>query len=204
LTDTVTPTIRGARPADRDVVADLIYLTSGDAYDLFAGDRTAALKMIRAAFEQDGTDASREVVTVAEVDGHVAGAMAAFPVAEGRERSGRFLRMVLRMRPPWRWSGVLRLWWAGTRGGPRPPVDSLYVDALATHPEFRRRGIALALLGEAERAARERGLGQVALDTAAGNTAAQALYRRAGFAITEERAATGPIPALVGFAKRVG
>lgn len=197
------PTIRGARPEDRDAVADLIYLTSGDAYDLFAGDRTSALQIIRAAFEQDGTDASREVVTVAELDGHVAGAMAAFPVAEGRDRSGRFLRMVLRMRPPWRWSGVLRLWWAGARGGPRPPMDSLYVDALATDPQFRRRGVALALLGEAERAARERGLGQVALDTAAKNSAARALYKRAGFAITEERAATGPIPALVGFSKRV-
>ncbi|HEX8855639.1 MAG TPA: GNAT family N-acetyltransferase [Thermoleophilaceae bacterium] len=203
MTDRLTTTIRPARPEDRDAVADLVYLTAGDAYDLFAGSREAAVELIRAAFERDGTDASRDVVTVAEVNGRVAGAMAAFPVAEGRDRSGRFLRMVLRMRPPWRWGGVLRLWWAGTRGGPRPPFDSLYVDALATHPEFRRRGIALALLDEAERAARDRGLAQVALDTAAGNTAARLLYERAGFVLTEERRARGPIPALVGFAKRV-
>ncbi|MBX5468488.1 MAG: GNAT family N-acetyltransferase [Thermoleophilaceae bacterium] len=198
-----SPTIRRARPEDRDAVAELIYETSADGYERFAGGREQAIELIRAAYEAGGTDASVEVVTVADVDGRVAGAMASFPVSEARDRSYRFLRLVLRRRPPWRWLGVLRLWWVGARAAPAPPVDSLYVDALATRPEFRRRGVGRALLAHAERQARQLGLAQVALDTAKRNAPALALYRRAGFEVRAESGPVGPIPALVGLVKPV-
>ena len=57
----------------------------------------------------------------------------------------------------------------------------LYVDALATAPEHRRRGVATALLEDAERLARGDGLKGVALDTGIENRAARALYERYGF-----------------------
>jgi len=104
-------------PADdeADVVADLLYETAGGMYDLFAGGRDRAARILRAAYERDGNSASREVVTVAEVDGRIAGAMAAFPVAEGDARARAFLRLTLARTPPWRWPRTLRVFRMGGR-----------------------------------------------------------------------------------------
>ena len=55
----------------------------------------------------------------------------------------------------------------------------LYVDALATDPAHRRRGVAGALLAEADRMAAAAGLDGVALDTGLENRGARALYERA-------------------------
>jgi ribosomal protein S18 acetylase RimI-like enzyme len=77
------------------------------------------------------------------------------------------------------------------------------VDALATADGFRRRGVAMALLREAERLARERGFDSLALDTVAENSGARALYTRFGFEIGDERPASPPIPALVGYVKKL-
>ena len=71
---------------------------------------------------------------------------------------------------------MLRLYWVGGRASPKPREHSFYIDALATDPAFRRRGAARALLEEAERQARERGLPAVSLDTTLNNEAARALY----------------------------
>ncbi|MGW0840350.1 GNAT family N-acetyltransferase [Streptomyces sp. NPDC002787] len=49
------------------------------------------------------------------------------------------------------------------------------------HPGARRLGLARRLLGELERAAAERGLGVVRLDTHASLTEAQAMYRACGY-----------------------
>ena len=57
----------------------------------------------------------------------------------------------------------------------------LYVDALATDAAHRRRGVARALLAEADRMAADAGLDGVALDTGIENRAARALYERTGF-----------------------
>jgi len=75
------------------------------------------------------------------------------------------------------------------------------VDALATEVGYRRRGVATALLEESVRFASEAGCRAVALDTAATNAAAQALYERCGFTVTERRPAKGPIPGIVGYVR---
>ena len=62
-----------------------------------------------------------------------------------------------------------------------PPAGMLYVDALATAPEQRRRGVASALLADAERHAVATGLAGVALDTGIENRAARTLYERSGY-----------------------
>jgi ribosomal protein S18 acetylase RimI-like enzyme len=197
------PLIRQARDEDAPAVARLIYLTSQPGYRLFAGDERRALRMIERAFADPCSDCARDVVTVAELDGGVAGAMAAFPASEGDERRRRFVRIAMRHRPPWRWPRIALLGWQGARHSPPAPPDSFYVDALSTAERFRRRGVAAALLGAAERSARELGLGAVALDTVATNTGARALYEGFGFTVDAEVAAAPPIPALVGYVKRV-
>jgi ribosomal protein S18 acetylase RimI-like enzyme len=197
------PLIRPAAPEDAEVVAQLLYETSTGMYDIYAGGARRALRILRAAYRRPGNSASREIVWVAEVDGDVAGAIAAFPVEEGDRRAGRFLRVTLVRTPPWKWPATLRIFNTGAELTPVPPPSSLYVDALATGARFRRRGVARALLDEAYRLAARAGLPFVALDTAATNSGAQALYERSGFAVTERRPPKGPIPGIVGYVRRV-
>ena len=196
-------TIRPARRPEADTVVALLYESAGGMYDRFAGGPKRAKAVLRRAFEEPGTNASVEVVTVAEVDGHVAAALAAFPVEETTGRASAFLRLALRSLPVWRWPGALRLYWAGSRAAPTPPGGTLYVDALATHDSRRRRGAARALLEHAEAKARRMGLEAVALDTALDNKPARSLYLEAGFEEVAYRPARGRMPGFVALVKEV-
>jgi ribosomal protein S18 acetylase RimI-like enzyme len=197
------PLIRPAAAGDAEPVARLLYETATGMYDVYAGGSRRAVRILRAAYRRSGNSASREIVTVAEVDGAVVGAVAAFPVDEGDSRAGRFLRVTLARTPPWKWPATLRIFHAGADLTPVPPPRSLYVDALATDSRFRRRGVALALLDAASRRAAEAGLRAVSLDTAATNAAAQGLYEAAGFTVTERRPPSGQIPGIVGYVREV-
>jgi ribosomal protein S18 acetylase RimI-like enzyme len=193
--------VRKARQEDVAAVAQLLLESAPMIYDRFAGGRVRALATLEHAFGESGNVASREVIRVVELDGRPAAAMAAFPLTEGTARSRAFLRLTLRRVPPWRWWRTLRLFSGGAAAAQRD--NSLYIDALATDPTLRRRGAARALLDEAEREARERGLGAVTLDTTMDNDAARALYASAGFDEVAYRAATRVLPGFVALVKRV-
>lgn len=66
-----------------------------------------------------------------------------------------------------------------------PPEMEILTIAVA--PEAQGQGIGAALLSDLLAAARARGVAQVFLDVAADNTAARALYAKAGFAETGRR-----------------
>jgi ribosomal protein S18 acetylase RimI-like enzyme len=198
------PLIRPAAAADASVVTRLFYETATGMYDIYAGGAQRALRILAAAYSRPGNSASQEVAWVADFHGEVAGVVAAFPVSEGDSRASRFLRITLARTPPWKWPATLRIFHAGADSTPVPPPESLYIDALATVSYHRRRGVAMALLEECLRLADAAGLRSVALDTAATNTAAQALYERAGFVVTERRPPKGRIPGIVGYARATG
>jgi GNAT superfamily N-acetyltransferase len=197
------PVIRPARDDEADAVAELLYETAGGMYDLFAGTRERAARILRAAYVREGNSASHEVVSLADVDGRIAGAIAAFPVAEGDARARAFLRLSLARTPPWRWPRTLRVFRLGGRLTPPAPADALYVDALATHPDFRRHGVATAMLEAAERRARSAGLNALALDTAERNRPAQALYERFGMERSGASEGVGEIPGAIAYVKRL-
>jgi ribosomal protein S18 acetylase RimI-like enzyme len=196
--------VRKARQEDVAAVARLLFESATDMYERFSGNRERALATLEHAFDEPGNLASREVIWVAELDGGIAAAMSAFPVAETHERSRAYLRLTLRGTPFWRWAGTLRLFWVGGRASPKPRDDSLYIDSLATDPELRRRGAARALLDQAESEAREQGLRAVALDTTMSNEPARALYARAGFDEVAYRPAARGLPGFVGLVKPLG
>ena len=198
------PAVRPARLADDERVASLMYESAADVYDRYAGSREGALRVLRAAFGRSGTTASAEVVTVAELNGAVVGVLAAFPVDEADGRAARFLRTTLARIAPWRWAAALRIFRLGASAAAPPPPGALYVDALATAPELRRRGVATALLAAAERRARDEGFPSLALETETSNDAAQALYRGLGFHATETRPPLGGLPGFVSFVKLLG
>jgi ribosomal protein S18 acetylase RimI-like enzyme len=182
-------------------VTALLYESSPEIYDRFAGNRERAMRILAEAFAEPGSVASSEVAWLAEADGRTVAAMAAFPIAEGPERARAFTRLALRRVPFWLWARTLRLYTAGTRA---PRDQSLYIDALATDAAYRRRGAATALLDEAERQARERGLRAVALDTTIDNSGARAFYASAGFDEVAYRAASRSLPGFVALVRPVG
>lgn len=61
-------------------------------------------------------------------------------------------------------------------------VDEAHIATLATHPDFRRQGIAARLLVEALNSAFKEGAQKALLEVRAGNEAALAMYRKYGFA----------------------
>jgi ribosomal protein S18 acetylase RimI-like enzyme len=193
--------VRKARQEDAAAVVPLLFESAPDMYERFSGGRDRALATLERAFEEPGNLASREVVWLAESDDGITAAMAAFPVGEAHERSRAYLRLTLAGTPFWRWPVTMRLFWAGGRAAPKPREQSLYIDALATEPRQRRRGAARALLEEAEREARERGLGAVALETTMDNDAARALYAHAGFDEVAYQAPARGLPGFVGLVK---
>jgi ribosomal protein S18 acetylase RimI-like enzyme len=195
--------VRRARPEDHADAARLLHLSAADMYDRFAGGRERALRVLERSLAETGNASSAEVVYLAEADGTLAGAMAAFPVDEAAARSRAFLRLALRNASPLRWPRALRLYWAGGRAAPSPPAAAFYVDALATDPEHRRAGAARALLAEAEHQARRRRLPAVALDTTIANEPARALYASAGYDEVAYRPPAHGLPGFVALVKRV-
>jgi ribosomal protein S18 acetylase RimI-like enzyme len=196
--------VRKARQDDAAAVAQLLFESAPDMYMRFSGGRERALATLERAFAEPGNLASGEVTWLVEVDGRAAAAMAAFPVTEAAARSHAYLGHTLRGTPYWRWLSVLRLYWIGGRASPKPRENSLYIDALATDPGFRRRGAARALLAAAEREARERGLPAVSLDTTMSNEAARALYASAGYDEVAYRAPSRALPGFVALVKPLG
>lgn len=197
------PRVRSARESDGDPVALLLYESAAGMYDRFTGGRGRAIRLLGRAFEGSGNNASREVISVAEMNGRVAGALAAFPVEETVTRAGAFLRLALRSIPPWRWPGAMWLYWSGARAVPNPPDAAFYVDALAVEESLRRRGAARALLAAAEVRARELELSSIALDTSLDNKAARALYLSAGYDEVAYRPAGRGLPGFVALVKRL-
>lgn len=60
-------------------------------------------------------------------------------------------------------------------------VDETHIATLATHPEFRRQGVAKQLLVAALKEAYAEGARSALLEVRAGNEAAQDMYRKFGF-----------------------
>jgi ribosomal protein S18 acetylase RimI-like enzyme len=195
------PRVRRARPGDAPAVARLLHLSAADMYDRFSGGRERAMRVLERSVAEPGNASSAEVVWLVDMDGEVAGAMAGFPVDEAAARSRAFLGLALRGAPPWRWPTALYLYWAGGRAAPSPPASAFYIDALATDPAFRRRGVARALLAEAERVARERGLPNLALDTTIANETARSLYASEGFDEVAYRPPGRGLPGFVALVK---
>ncbi len=68
-------------------------------------------------------------------------------------------------------------------------VDEIHIGTLATHPRYRRRGIARRLLSTALRFALQQSVRTATLEVRPSNVAAQALYAQFGFTVAGRRRA---------------
>lgn len=66
-------------------------------------------------------------------------------------------------------------------------VDEAHIATVATHPDFRRQGIAKRLLVTALDSAHGEGVQSALLEVRAGNMAAQAMYQKLGFEMVGRR-----------------
>lgn len=171
--------VRPARPGD--AAAELLHESARSYYAAFAGGDDRARELLRSIYPHVGHSASFAVSLVAECDGQVAGVLAGFGAENGQRYARRFVALSLRRLPVGAWPAVTSHLRAAARVSPRPPARSWYVDGLAVGVQWRRRGIAVALLGAAERAAADAGRSTLALDTGLENEAAQELYEGYGF-----------------------
>jgi ribosomal protein S18 acetylase RimI-like enzyme len=171
--------VRAAQPEDR--AGALLYESAKPYYDAYAGTEERARRLLTKVYDRPAHSASYEFCYVAEAQGEVVGVLAGFPSRRGEELARRFIGLTLPRIPPWRWPGLLRHLQAAGRVAPHPPAGSWYVDALAVRGDWRRRGVARALLEVAEHQAARNGSTGVALDTGLGNAPARALYEACGY-----------------------
>lgn len=95
---------------------------------------------------------------------------------------------------PWSEEGILEAYRLGTRFfvaeadkkligyiGIKAVIDEGYITNIAVFPEFRRKGVAKALLNKVFAFAKEKVLSFVSLEVRPSNTAAVSLYEKAGF-----------------------
>ena len=66
-------------------------------------------------------------------------------------------------------------------------IDELHIATIATHPDFRRRGIGKRILTEALQDGYKAGARRAFLEVRETNEAAQTMYRKFGFAVTGRR-----------------
>jgi ribosomal protein S18 acetylase RimI-like enzyme len=171
--------VRAATPDDP--AHELLFASAAPYYSAYAGGPERARRLLRALYPRTRHTASWDICRVAEAGGAVVGVLAAFPTDDGDVLARRFVRLTLAHMPPWRIPALFRHLRATAMVSPYPPPRMLYVDALATDPAYMRRGVATALLADAERRADAAGLAGIALDTGIENRAARALYERRGF-----------------------
>jgi ribosomal protein S18 acetylase RimI-like enzyme len=170
------------RPAEPDDGADdLLYVSARRYYDAFAGGEAPARRMIRRVHRRPGHPASVSLCRVAVADGRVVGVISSFPAADGAALARRFLALTWPRIPPWRWPQLVRHLNAAAGMSPNPVAGSWYVDALAVAEDARRRGVARALLADAEAIARAEGANGVSLDTGLENAPARRLYETSGY-----------------------
>jgi ribosomal protein S18 acetylase RimI-like enzyme len=172
------PAVRTA--ADAEALARGLEQASDGTFSVLFG-RAAERLLARMALV-DGHRFSLEHVTIAEVDGAIAGIMSGMPAAETGDP-----RRVLPRIAGWRSIRAAAVAVAGRqlfRALDRHEAGDWYLQALAVVPGHRGRGIGTLLLEEGFRRARAAQARRLTLDVDVANTGAMALYRRAGLEVT--------------------
>lgn len=187
--------IRDARPEDADFLAWAVVESARSHvargfWDLFVAESDAA----RIDFVRQLLLAERvswwhwRIFHIAELDGAPAATLSGFDPALVQSPNDAVQAAIAASG----WTDA-QIQAAITRASPifgcmlEPTPGAWLVESVATRPAARGHGLAQALVAHVQDEGRRRGLRQAELTLMIGNTAAQRVYERAGFAITAEK-----------------
>ena len=185
--------IRNAQPEDVEAAARLLYISElavarASVYDyIFPGTMEERLENIAWLYLNGHETVNHyEKYLIAEIDGEVASILGVSVSEDDRlshwlsafKRMGynrlRFMAMLWRIR--FYWKVDIRF-----------PDNVLIIGNVATFPEYRRRGVAGALLEDALEGARREGYDEVQLSVMIGNAGALSVYEKMGFEVVQTK-----------------
>lgn len=189
--------IRRARAGDSPAIAELIYTAAQShlrlsAYDPFIPGPLGKTKGRLAEIEKlvvvdEPTHFHYSGFLLAEADGRVAAGLCGFnPARAGAHRIGLALLKI-------GWTAV-DIQSALDRVKPirtcaekwPEPAQGWVIENVATFPEYRRRGLASALISEVVARGKRLGYSPIRVSVFIGNDAAQRVYETAGFRVVDE------------------
>jgi ribosomal protein S18 acetylase RimI-like enzyme len=184
---------RPARAGDAAQAVALIYSSGPAAFDyVFERAGAGAEDFLRMAFVDGRGMFGYPRHWVGELDGRVVASGTAFSGELNARNALTALRQILLCYGPLSSVPVLRRGLQVERVIPPPPKQTFYLAHLGVDPQLRGQGIGTQLVGHFLQMGRAAGFAVAALDVAASNPQAQALYERLGFSVSEERPSALP------------
>ena len=177
------PKLRRARLEDKGSAGHLLReaLTPDLADAVFGlGVEGASTSYLERLFAQAGTLWSYDLVTLAEVEGQVAGMVSHAPWTELARRYRATMWAYLRVYGPLRIFRLLPRLRLLIRASPPVPANHWFIPYLAVFPKHRGNGVAKALLARVHRRA-DRKSSACSLYVLADNRAARQFYQQAGY-----------------------
>ncbi len=175
-------TFRKAGLEDVDEAVELLAATMADfgVMTMGLGSRELELKALRHWFVKKGNRCSHEFCTLALVDGATAGLLLTLRGDRLEQLERTMANGVLKVYTPFQ---LLRMLWRLMVLGRTDEAnsDEYLVSNVAVVPQFRRRGIATALLQKAEQEANDQGFTKLVLEVETDNSGAIRAYERFGF-----------------------
>ena len=179
--------IRKARPDDSPMAVGLIYESMGAFGDSALGfnDHALTLRVLDKFYRLPRNRFSHEVSWLAEQDGKIAGILVAFPGWEYWRRQLVIAGQAFRVYGTW---NAIRLILRSfsLAGDKETEKDEFYISNLTTGMQFRRQGVGMRLLEQAEILMYGVGLHKCSLVVELDNPGAQALYLNAGFKVIQK------------------
>lgn len=176
------------KASPEDDCRKLVYSSGPELYDyMFSHGNKSAQDHIGSEFRRGSGLMGHAIHTVAIADGEVVG-VGAFYTA--RQYTRLFLESGLGLLQSYRlWEVPIVLRRALHSGSvvQRPRPGSVYIANLGVRPDMRGRGVGSALIEHEADKARAAGFETMTLDVADTNPRAEALYRRLGFSVIEEK-----------------
>ena len=180
----MTLIITRAKPEERIDAARLMADTMAGfgVAVLGAGDEDLELRGLAHWFARKGNRFSHEFAFFARWQGELAGMILGFP---GRDAGHLSLACRHSIRQIYNRKALISLIWRGMVLGRTREAekDEFLVAHVAVYEQFRRKGIATALLDKASELARNAGLNRLALEVEIGNVPAIECYQRYGFVV---------------------
>jgi ribosomal protein S18 acetylase RimI-like enzyme len=176
--------IRPAEVTDRPFAVEMIYESMGEfADELFGlGDHELAMEKLDWFYCNPENHFSYYKAVILEIEGQPAGYLQAMTGLELARLVGPMTRQTYKI---YGLKNLPRVFWKTLPlvFEKEAEADEYYISNLAVHRDFRRRGVAQALMRHAELTARKLGLCKCSLMVEIGNDGAKALYERLNYQV---------------------